>query len=97
MFAAKGFCDDLTEGKFSFPVIHSIRNSPIDEILNTLKLRTNNIEVLSRALEYMQTQTNSLEYTKAFLRGLHQRVNVELERIQPTNGIMEKLLEKLKL
>ena len=22
----KGFCEDLTEGKFSFPIVHSIRS-----------------------------------------------------------------------
>ena len=26
----KGFCEDLTEGKFSFPVVHAIRASKTD-------------------------------------------------------------------
>lgn len=29
----KGFCEDITEGKFSFPVIHSIISRPDDEQL----------------------------------------------------------------
>jgi hypothetical protein len=26
----KGYCEDLTEGKFSFPVVHAVRNSEGD-------------------------------------------------------------------
>lgn len=26
----KSYCEDLTEGKFSFPVIHAIRSKPDD-------------------------------------------------------------------
>ncbi|CEG76137.1 Putative Farnesyltranstransferase [Rhizopus microsporus] len=38
----KGFCEDLTEGKFSFPIIHSIRTDPSNrQLLNILKQRTN--------------------------------------------------------
>lgn len=38
----KGFCEDITEGKFSFPIIHSIRTVPHDHrLLSILKQRTN--------------------------------------------------------
>ncbi len=40
----KGFCEDITEGKFSFPIIHSIRAVPHDHrLLSILKQRTNGI------------------------------------------------------
>ena len=29
----KSFCEDLTEGKFSFPIIHAIRSDPGDPTL----------------------------------------------------------------
>lgn len=31
----KGFCEDLTEGKFSFPIIHSIRSNPNSRTLQS--------------------------------------------------------------
>lgn len=29
----KGFCEDLTEGKFSFPIVHSIRTDTTNQRL----------------------------------------------------------------
>ena len=42
MTAVKGYCDDLTEGKISFPIIHAIRNSGSanNEVSNVLRQRT---------------------------------------------------------
>lgn len=99
MTAAKGFCEDLTEGKFSLPVIHSIRSSPSynNEILNILKMQTMDPGLKNHALWYMRTQTNSLEYTKTKLRDLQQQAHMEVERIDASNSMMEGLLEKLKL
>jgi hypothetical protein len=35
----KGYCDDLTEGKFSFPIIHAIKSYPDDtQVLGILLL-----------------------------------------------------------
>lgn len=38
----KSFCEDLTEGKFSFPIIHAIRSNPeshqLTRILPALKM-----------------------------------------------------------
>ena len=30
---SKSFCEDLTEGKFSFPIIHNMKNNPNDDRL----------------------------------------------------------------
>ena len=38
---SKSFCEDLTEGKFSFPIIHCIRlNDKDTRLINILKQRT---------------------------------------------------------
>ena len=99
MTAAKGFCEDLTEGKFSLPVIHSIRSSSSynNEILNILKMQTMDPGLKNHALWYMRTQTNSLDYTKAKLRDLQQQAHVAIGKIDAPNSMMEGLLDKLKL
>ena len=99
MTAAKGFCEDLTEGKFSLPVIHSIRSSSSynNELLNILKMQTMDPGLKNHALWYMRTQTNSLEYTKTKLRDLQEQAHVAVGRIDEPNNMMEGLLNKLKL
>ncbi|KAH8797664.1 geranylgeranyl pyrophosphate synthase-like protein [Xylogone sp. PMI_703] len=60
----KGFCEDLTEGKFSFPIIHSIRKNPSSTLLmNILRQRTDNFRLKQHALSYIES-TGSFEYTK---------------------------------
>jgi len=34
----KGYCDDITEGKFSFPVIHAIKSRPDDNQVSSILL-----------------------------------------------------------
>jgi geranylgeranyl diphosphate synthase type 3 len=66
----KGLCEDLTEGKFSFPVIHAIRADPSNQILiNILKQKTNDEEVKRYALRYMESK-GSFEYSKGVIEEL---------------------------
>lgn len=66
----KGFCEDLTEGKFSFPVIHSIRaNQGNLELINILKQKTENEDVKRYAVKYMES-TGSFEYSRKVIREL---------------------------
>ena len=51
----KSFCEDLTEGKFSFPLIYAVHQRPHDtRLLNILKQRTKSIELKKYAVQYMQ-------------------------------------------
>ena len=51
----KSFCEDLTEGKFSFPLIYAVQQHPHDtRLLSILKQRTKSIEVKQHAVQYMQ-------------------------------------------
>ena len=68
--AKKGVCEDLTEGKFSFPVIHSIRADPKNsQLLHILAQRPKDIEVKKTAVQYIKS-TGSFEYTRQYVERL---------------------------
>lgn len=69
----KGLCEDLTEGKFSFPIIHSIRSNPQNlQLINILKQRTKDEEVKLYARSYMES-TGSFTHTQEVVRNLRQK------------------------
>ncbi|KAJ3495954.1 hypothetical protein NLG97_g3018 [Lecanicillium saksenae] len=66
----KGYCEDLTEGKFSFPIIHSICHDPSDlTLFNILRQKPTDPDVKRCALACLE-QTGSFEYTREFIRKL---------------------------
>ena len=77
----KGLCEDLTEGKFSFPIIHSIRSNPQNrQLINILKQKTSDEEVKKYAVKYMES-TGSFEYCRLVLRDLREKALVMVEEI----------------
>lgn len=97
MAAAKGYCEDLTEGKFSFPVIHAIRNSDCGncEIINILRSRTEDNAVKAHAVIYMKQVTKSFDYTKDFVRRLHDQALSLMDALGPRSSALEAILNKL--
>ncbi|KAI1200321.1 terpenoid synthase [Nemania serpens] len=94
----KGFCEDLTEGKFSFLIIHSIRADPRNlQLINILKQKTTDVEVKRYAVEYMRS-TGSFEYTKEVLDILIERARKttdELDGNARRNLGIHQILDKL--
>ncbi len=73
-FANKSFCEDLTEGKFSFPIIHAIKTVPEDNrLLRILKQRTRDVTVKQHAVQFME-KCGSLRYTWKKLRVLYEEI-----------------------
>jgi len=69
----KSFCEDLTEGKFSFPIIHGIRNdSKSTRIMNILKQRTTDVDIKKYFVDYLE-QIGSFAYTKVVLKELEEK------------------------
>ncbi|KAI1352812.1 isoprenoid synthase domain-containing protein [Xylaria sp. FL0043] len=96
----KGLCEDLTEGKFSFPVIHSIRSNPENqELLHILAQRPTDVDTKKYAVRYIES-TGSLEYTKELVGILIAKAKEEADSIDPgsdkSKGI-HALLAKLEL
>nr|AAK11525.2 geranylgeranyl pyrophosphate synthase [Penicillium paxilli] len=77
----KGLCEDLTEGKFSFPIIHSIRSNPGNhQLVSILKQKTQDEEVKRYAVQYMQS-TGSFTHTRQVVRDLRDRALSLIEAI----------------
>ncbi|PWN37429.1 terpenoid synthase [Meira miltonrushii] len=77
----KGYCDDLSEGKFSFPLIHAITASRlmIGEKNNGLPIAANKKRAI---VQYMQDRTNSFRYTCQVLLHVDRQIRHELRRVE---------------
>ena len=97
MGAAKGYCEDLEEGKFSFPVIHAIRNDPsgAEVIMDILRRRPEDDASKARAVQYMTEVTQSLEYTKETVSRLVARMELLLRDLGSRNAAFEAILAKI--
>ncbi len=64
-FKSKSFCEDLTEGKFSFPIIHCIQSADKNDtrLMSILKKRTEDIDV-KRYAQSLMREAGSLRYTR---------------------------------
>lgn len=91
---SKSFCEDFTEGKFSFPIIHSIRSDPDDtRVLSILKKKTEDADV-KRYAQQLLLEKGSLKYTILKCHELKQNLVAEIERLGG-NGPLLKLVELL--
>ena len=91
---SKSFCEDLTEGKFSFPIIHCIRADPEDtRVLSILKKRTEDVEV-KRYAQQLMVEKGSLEYTRDECFSLKGEIVQQLESLGGNPQLL-KLIELL--
>ncbi|WVF72522.1 hypothetical protein IAT40_007339 [Kwoniella sp. CBS 6097] len=89
--ANKGFCEDLTEGKFSFPVVHGVRADTSNrQILNVLQKKTTSVSLKLNTVEYLRHHTRSFDYTRKIIIDLQQQI---LDEIRDLGG--NKPLEKV--
>lgn len=99
MAAEKGYCEDLTEGKFSFPVVHALNESSScnNELLQILKMHTDDRNMKDHAVLYMQSVTHSFDYTRAALRKLQQQAQMTIKSIQPENELIDRVMTALEV
>ena len=82
----KGSMEDLTEGKFSYPVIHSINAVPENTILvDILKQRSEDNEIKMRAVQYMES-TGSYAYCREVLSRLNKQARSHVEDLEASLG-----------
>ncbi|TFK86420.1 terpenoid synthase [Polyporus arcularius HHB13444] len=91
----KGFAEDLTEGKFSFPVIHGIRADTSNrQVLNVLQNRPATPTLKKHTINYLRDRTKSFDYTLGVMYDLEAQVGAEIARLGG-NVKLEKILQAL--
>jgi geranylgeranyl diphosphate synthase type 3 len=61
----KSYCEDLTEGKYSFPIVHAITNATNNTLANILRQRPTDNDVKKFAVDTM-SEVGSFDYTENF-------------------------------
>eukprot|EP00956_Cyclotella_meneghiniana_P016288 scaffold25630_cov78-Cyclotella_meneghiniana.AAC.14 len=111
-FKSKSYCEDLTEGKFSYPIIHCIRSNDDGEINNdpgnnfTMSSRGNQLyNILKQRTEdvdvkrYAQRlmfESGSLDYTREKCTQLKMEVIGQIEELGGNESLL-KVIEMLDL
>ncbi|XP_031831300.1 geranylgeranyl pyrophosphate synthase quemao [Nomia melanderi] len=91
----KSFCEDLSEGKFSFPIIHAINSHPEDrQLMNILRQRSKDVEVKQYCVNLLD-KFGSFTYTRTVLQELDRKAKAEVQRLGG-NPLLMKLLDELK-
>ncbi|KAI8126025.1 hypothetical protein FF38_13514 [Lucilia cuprina] len=90
----KSFAEDLTEGKFGFPVIHAVRTQTHDkQVLHILRQRPRDVEVKKYCISLLE-KLGSFQYTRQVLESLDKEARTEVNRLGG-NPYMDILLNKL--
>ncbi|ORX58711.1 geranylgeranyl pyrophosphate synthase [Hesseltinella vesiculosa] len=92
----KGFCEDLTEGKMSFPIIHAIRADTSNrQLMNIIAQKPTGVEIKKYALEIIE-RTGSFAYVREFMKQKDQEAQEEIARLGG-NPVLEKFLKALRV
>ncbi|KAL0281400.1 UNVERIFIED_CONTAM: hypothetical protein PYX00_002397 [Menopon gallinae] len=91
----KSYCEDLTEGKFSFPIIHAIRSRPDDkQVIHILRQRTQDVEVKKYCVSLLE-KLGSFTYTRKILQELDLQARKEVQQLGGNpylDGVLDELL-----
>lgn len=85
---SKGFAEDLSEGKFSFPLIHAIRRKPDDQtLMNILRQRPKDNSIKKYAIRLMD-EFGSFAYTRSRLTKLDNECRKLIQQIGDNQSLL---------
>ena len=94
-FVNKSFGEDLTEGKFNFPIVHAIQKYPKDNRLNNiLRQRTQDIDVKKYAIKLLE-DAGSFKYTRDQMRLLDNKIREEIDKLNG-NDVLIQVMDDLR-
>mmetsp|Transcript_32983 Transcript_32983/g.80967 ORF Transcript_32983/g.80967 Transcript_32983/m.80967 type:complete len:315 (+) Transcript_32983:123-1067(+) len=89
----KSYCEDLTEGKYSFPIVHAVTNAQDNTIANILKQKPTDNDVKKFCVDEME-KIGSFSYTQTFLTGVFQRLEGHMQ-VLGDNPLLWALIDEL--
>ena len=90
----KGFCEDLTEGKFSFPILHAVNSRDADtRIIHILKQRTQNKNLKHYCIQLLQ-EFGSIDYTQRTCQKLAKQILDQIKQLGG-NAYLQSLIQDL--
>jgi ophiobolin F synthase len=103
--AQKGFCEDLDEGKMSFPLVHALNSCEDDVALRELLQQRHDVGCLTdeqkRLVLEQLDRAGSMVYTRQKLKHLQTQIYDDLKGIEDAtrreNWILRALLQKLEV
>ncbi|XP_062519687.1 geranylgeranyl pyrophosphate synthase-like [Corticium candelabrum] len=91
----KSYCEDITEGKFSFPIIHGVySNMQSTQLINILRQRTEDVDVKRYFIQYLE-KARSFEYTRKVLFALEEQTLEEISKLGG-NPVLSAVFERLR-
>ncbi|XP_074597836.1 geranylgeranyl pyrophosphate synthase quemao isoform X2 [Brevipalpus obovatus] len=92
----KSFCEDLTEGKFSFPIVHGILSNPDSTtLINILRQRTQDEAIKKLAVQILE-EAGSFKYCRDVLKKYDQEAREEIAKLGG-NPLLLKLLDAMQV
>ncbi|KAI9376024.1 isoprenoid synthase domain-containing protein [Aspergillus egyptiacus] len=100
----KGFCEDLDEGKFSFPLIHALTSQPKNVQLRGILQQSRSaggldVPLKEKVLAHLR-HAGSIEYTEAKMRELMEQITDVVVRLEGESGcpnwVVRLLIHRLK-
>ncbi|XP_038223000.1 geranylgeranyl pyrophosphate synthase-like isoform X2 [Zerene cesonia] len=74
------FCEDLTEGKFTLPIIHAANTGNGQTVLNILRQRTRDVSIKKFCVSELE-RLGSLKYTRDRLEQVEKLLRAEITRL----------------
>lgn len=92
----KGYAEDLTEGKFSYPIIYGILSHPEDStIMSILRQKTTHKHVKKYCVEYMDS-IGVFSYTRTVLKQLEDSLRKQIDDFGGNPHLIS-LIDKLRM
>lgn len=93
----KSFAEDLTEGKFSFPILHAVNSRDTDtRLIHILKQRTQNMELKQYCIDLLH-EFGSMDYTKQTCEDLAKQIFEEIEGLGGNDALEALLREQMNI